>query len=87
MKNLDKEEKALLESYENEEWVSDPDIEKRRKEMSQYAAETMRKDKRVNIRMSSRDLREIQRIALREGLPYQTFISSVLHKYVNGHLV
>ena len=50
MKNLDKEEKALLESYENEEWVSDPDIEKRRKEMSQYAAETMRKDKRVNIR-------------------------------------
>ncbi|HCW77263.1 MAG TPA: antitoxin [Candidatus Marinimicrobia bacterium] len=87
MKNLDKEEKALLESYENEEWVSDPDIEKRRKEMSQYAAETMRKDKRVNIRMSSRDLREIQRIALREGLPYQTLISSVLHKYVNGHLV
>jgi len=87
MKNLDKEEKALLESYENEEWVSDPDIEKRRKEMSQYAAETMRKDKRVNIRMSSRDLREIQRIALREGLPYQTLISSVLHKYVNGHLI
>ena len=87
MKNLDKEEKALFESYENEEWVSDPDIEKRRKEMSQYAAETMRKDKRVNIRMSSRDLREIQRIALREGLPYQTLISSVLHKYVNGHLV
>jgi len=86
MKTLNKEEKAILESFENGEWVSDPNIEKRRIEMSEYAAETMRKDKRVNIRISSRDLRQLQRIALREGLPYQTLISSVLHKYVNGHL-
>ena len=86
MKTLDKDEKKLLTSFEREEWDSDPDIERRRKEMSDYAAETMRKDKRVNIRISSRDLRQIQRIALREGLPYQTLISSVLHKYINGHL-
>ena len=86
MKNLDKEEKALLKSFEDGEWTSASDLEARRDSMREYAAETMRKDKRVNIRISSRDLRQIQRIALREGLPYQTLISSVLHKYVNGHL-
>ena len=52
--------------------------------MKEYARSTIRKDKRVNIRISERDLKELQRIALREGLAYQTLISSILHKYVNG---
>ncbi len=84
MTKLDKEEKDLLESYERGEWESVPDLEKRRLELQEYAAETLRKDKRVNIRITGRDLRQLQRIALREGLPYQTLISSILHKYVNG---
>jgi len=84
MTKLDKEEKDLLESFERGEWESVPDLEKRRLELQGYAAETLRKDKRVNIRITGRDLRQIQRIALREGLPYQTLISSILHKYVNG---
>lgn len=46
----------------------------------------MRKDKRVNIRISQRDLMELQRKAVHEGLPYQTFISSLLHKIVNGRM-
>jgi len=84
MKHLDKNEKRILESFENDEWEPTPAFPERKKKLEAYARETMRKDKRVNIRMSGRDLRELQRIALREGLPYQTLISSILHKYVNG---
>ena len=84
MTKLDKYEQELLRSFENDEWESVPDLEKRKLELRDYARETLRKDKRVNIRITGRDLRQLQRIALREGLPYQTLISSILHKYVNG---
>jgi len=47
----------------------------------------LRKDKRVNIRMAERDLIRFQKTAVHEGLPYQTFISSILHKYINGRLI
>ncbi len=83
---LDKEERDILESFEKGEWKSVPDLEKRKADMKKYAHATIRKDKRVNIRISERDLKELQRQALYEGLPYQTFISSILHKFVNGTL-
>ncbi len=82
--NLDKEEREILESYERGEWGSAANLEERKAELKKYARATIRKDKRVNIRISERDLKELQRIALREGLPYQTLISSILHKYING---
>jgi predicted DNA binding CopG/RHH family protein len=50
------------------------------------ARATAMKDKRVNIRLSSIDLQDIQAKALEEGMPYQTLIASVLHKYVTGRL-
>ena len=50
------------------------------------ARATAVKDKRVNIRLSSLDLQDIQAKALEEGMPYQTLIASVLHKYVTGRL-
>ena len=84
MTKLDKYEQEIVRSFENDEWESVPDLEKRKLELQEYARETLRKDKRVNIRITGRDLRQLQRIALREGLPYQTLISSILHKYVNG---
>jgi predicted DNA binding CopG/RHH family protein len=84
MNNLDKEEKDLLDSFQKDEWVSSKNIKVRKEELGEYARATIRKDKRVNIRISERDLKELQRIALREGLPYQTLISSILHKFVNG---
>jgi predicted DNA binding CopG/RHH family protein len=52
----------------------------------EYARNTLRKDKRLNIRISERDLVELQRKAVKEGLPYQTYVSSILHKFVNGVL-
>lgn len=51
------------------------------------ARATAVKDRRVNIRLSSIDLSDIQVRALEEGMPYQTFIASVLHKFVSGRLV
>lgn len=84
---LDKEEAELLASYEADEWKSVKDAEAEKARYSAYARATFRKDKRVNIRMSSKDLISLQKSAVREGIPYQTLISSVLHKYVNGSLV
>lgn len=86
-KKLDKEEKEILDSFEKGEWKSVPDVEKRKSEFQKYAAETLRKSKRLNIRISERDLLELQRKALIEGLPYQTYVSSILHKFVNGNLI
>ena len=50
-------------------------------------ARTLQKDKRINIRMASRDLDQVQVIAAQEGIPYQTLISSIIHKYVSGYLI
>jgi predicted DNA binding CopG/RHH family protein len=83
---LTKEEKELLNSVEQGEWKQIPDFKSEVSRYRQAARATIRKDKRVNIRMTERDLVHFQKRALQEGLPYQTFISSILHKYINGLL-
>ncbi len=82
---LDPEEQELLEAYDSGEFESDLDAD-RRKYLARIAEESFKKDKRINIRISSRDLEALQRRALEEGLPYQSLVSSVLHKYVSGSL-
>ncbi len=84
---LDKYEKDILKSYENDEWVEIPNMKTEIKKHINYANATTRKDRRVNIRVSQKVLESIQRKALEEGIPYQTLISSLLHKYVNGKLI
>jgi predicted DNA binding CopG/RHH family protein len=84
--NLTNEEKDILDSFERGEWTPVKNLADERKRVREYARATMRKDKRVNIRISQRDLMELQRKAVHEGLPYQTFISSLLHKFVNGRM-
>jgi predicted DNA binding CopG/RHH family protein len=86
MKELTPDERELLDSYERDEWQSIPDRKSETERYRQYAGVTFRKDKRVNIRISQKDLVAIQKRALEEGIPYQTLISSVLHKYVSGRL-
>ena len=81
------EELDILNAIEGGEFKPVNNTEREKKKYSQYAANTLRKDKRVNIRISERDLQSIQRKALEEGIPYQTLISSLLHKYINGRLV
>ncbi len=82
-KKLNPEEQEMLEAFEAGEFESDLKDE-RRTQLAKLAEETIRKDKRINIRISSRDLEALQRRAIEEGLPYQSLVSSVLHKYVSG---
>jgi len=84
---LTNEEKEILKSYDNEEWASTKKLAADRKQIGQYAKNALRKDKRVNIRITENDLIQLQRKAVQDGLPYQTLISSVLHKFINGRLV
>ena len=83
---LDSREKDVVASVARGEWKSVRGLKRAKKRYSRYAAATFRKDRRVNIRISSKDLEAIQKRALEEGLPYQTLISSLLHKYVSGRL-
>ncbi len=84
MSDLEKDERELLKSVESGEWksVSDRDAELSR--YRDYAAASLKKDRRINIRISSKDLNALQKRALQEGIPYQTLVSSILHKYVAG---
>lgn len=82
---LSKEENEILKDFEAGEFKSIL-TPKRRKMLQAAAKETFKKDKRINIRISSHDLESLQRRALEEGIPYQTLVSSVLHKYVSGGL-
>ena len=86
-KTLVNEEKELLESFEKGEWIPVKKWAKRKEELIKYARNTLKKDKRLNIRISERDLNELQRKAIIEGLPYQTYVSSILHKFISGKLV
>ena len=87
MSRLSREERDILEAFERGEFESARDAEALMKQHRDAAEATLRKDARINIRISSRDLRALQSRALREGVPYQTLVASVLHKYVDGQLV
>jgi len=87
MVRLDREEQELLGSFERDEWRSVTGREAEIERYRQYARATFKKDMRVNIRISRKDLEALQKRALEEGIPYQTLMGSVLHKYVDGRLV
>lgn len=80
-------EDDILESYESGEWKSLANLEDEIARYASSAAATLTKDKRINIRLSSRDLEDIQMRAAEEGMPYQTLIASIVHKYASGRLV
>ncbi len=84
---LEEEEKKILESFERDEWEPVPDLDKEVKRHQIYARNTLKKDKRINIRISSKDLEELQLFAVEDGIPYQTLISSILHRFLSGRLV
>ncbi|WP_341938827.1 CopG family antitoxin [Marinimicrobium sp. C2-29] len=86
MSKLDKEEQEILEAFDAAELQRAPDFEARKVRHQQYAEAMFKKDARINIRLSSKDLRGLQKRALAEGIPYQTLVASILHKYVEGRL-
>jgi predicted DNA binding CopG/RHH family protein len=79
-------EEEILASFERDEWQSIPNAKKEIARYTGYARTALAKDRRVNVRLSSRDLEELQARAAEEGMPYQTLLSSVLHKFVTGRL-
>ncbi|MEA1911511.1 MAG: antitoxin [Spirochaetota bacterium] len=84
---IDQEEKNLMESIENNEWQHVKNIKQEKDKAVTAARNTLRKDKRINLRLTQKDYYQIQIKALEEGIPYQTLISSLVHKYLNGSLV
>jgi predicted DNA binding CopG/RHH family protein len=83
---LDADEKEILDSVERGEWRSARAPKRAKGRYGSYAKATFRKDRRLNIRISTKDLEAIQKRALEEGLPYQTLIASLLHEYASGRL-
>jgi predicted DNA binding CopG/RHH family protein len=84
---LDREEREMLESFERGEWRSVPDKDEEIRRYASYARGSLKKNKRINIRIAEKDLESIQNMAVEEGIPYQTLIASLIHKYVTGRMV
>ena len=82
---LDPEEQELLKSVERGEWKTVENAEEEADFAREAAANSLRKDERVTLRLSSTDLDRLKQKAAYKGLPYQTFIASVLHEYAAGH--
>ena len=87
MTKLSRAEREVLEAFERGEFKPVENVEDVLAQHRRAAEATARKDARINIRLSTKDLRALQSRALREGVPYQTLVASVLHKYVDGQLV
>jgi predicted DNA binding CopG/RHH family protein len=83
----DDEELEILQAWEAGTLRPVGDLAEQVKTHRAAAVATFKKDQRLNIRISSRDLKNLQARALEEGIPYQTFAASLLHKFVSGHLV
>ena len=81
MNKLDSEEREILAAYDGGKAKSIAGVKKELARHAKVAEKTFKKDARINIRIASRDLRSLQKRALAEGIPYQTLIASILHKY------
>lgn len=79
---LDDDERDILDAYESGKLKFEPVSER----IYAAARETLKKNKNINIRINENDLTSIKLIAAREGIPYQTLIGSLIHKYANGQL-
>jgi len=75
-----------MESLEKDGWKSTGDIKNWKNILSKAATSTLVKDQRMNIRISKNDLDGIKLKAMEEGLPYQTLVASIIHKYLTGRL-
>jgi predicted DNA binding CopG/RHH family protein len=84
MKNYyDEEEREIIQSFEKGGWVSN---KSKIPKIQRLAKENLKKSKRINIRLTIKDLEDVKKLASLEGIPYQTFVSSIIHKYANGQI-
>ncbi len=86
MSKLDREEREILEAFESGTLKRSEKAAGTQHRHQEYAEAMLKKDARINIRLPSRDLQRLQKKAIAEGIPYQTLVASILHKYVEGSL-
>jgi predicted DNA binding CopG/RHH family protein len=84
---FDEEEKKLIESIEKGGWKSISDLQKEIEKSKDIARATLRKDQRMNIRISKKDLDALKIRAIEEGIPYQTLVSRIIHRYLMGGFI
>ncbi|MBW1781996.1 MAG: hypothetical protein JRL30_14790 [Deltaproteobacteria bacterium] len=84
---FDKEEKDILEAYESGNMKLSSPSKKEIEAIKAIAKNTFKKDKRITIRLYDHDFKGIQKKALEMGIPYQTLISGLIHRYIEGELV
>jgi predicted DNA binding CopG/RHH family protein len=82
----DKEEKAIIDAYEKGEIKLSTPSKKEIETIRATAKKTLIKDKRITIRLYDHDYQGIQKKALEMGVPYQTLISGIIHRYIEGEL-
>jgi predicted DNA binding CopG/RHH family protein len=87
MNSYDEEEQEIIVAFEAGKLKSQKPSPETLERHRSYARSTLSKDQRVNIRLSAKDLEDIKIRAMEEGIPYQTLMGSILHKYVSGKLV
>ncbi len=84
---LDEEEQEILTAFESGKLKSVHNLEEEKQKLVRAAKSHMNKVHRVNIRLNTMDFQKAQEKSMREGIPYATFISSIIHKYLSGQLV
>lgn len=85
--NLSEEEREILDSFERGELTTAPDAEREMMAAREAARKTFNKTRHVHLRVTERDFNMAHSRAREEGMPYQTLLSSVIHKYLSGRLV
>ena len=83
----DEEEKNIIDAYENGKIKLSTPLEKELENIKAIAKNTFKKDKRITIRLYDHDYKGIQKKALEMGVPYQTLISGLIHRYIEGELI
>ncbi len=82
---LDEEEQDIIEAFERGEFKPAKDMEQRKARLQEAANNTIKR-RAINIRLNERDIRRIKMLARHDGIPYQTLISSIVHRYAEGTL-
>lgn len=83
---LDQEEQALIESIHRDDYQHPPDMAAEMRAFSDLVDKTITKKKAISIRLLESDIQKIKAKAIREGIPHQTLISSLIHKYANDRI-
>ncbi len=87
MDHPEKYEEDIIQSFEHGEWTSTKELDRLKKYYAQQAKNSLKKNKRINIRISESDLIRLKAKSIESGIPYQTHIAMLIHQYVTGQFI